>query len=108
MMLHLYHGRTKASGGATDVDGNPIEDWGFDGPALLGVKALSCTYGVHYVHFQSKAAHAVAKEQTGWKDGVFEESLEMRFRGDCVSIRNKARNRLEYFGDWSLAEGKQL
>lgn len=107
MKLHLYHGRTTMEG-PTDEDGNIVDDWGFEGPVLEGVKALSWTYGCHYVHFESKHACDLAQARVGWNNGHFDSSLIMAFEEDCVRTFNIKRNRSEFFGDWSLAEGVQL
>lgn len=107
MKLHLYHGRTTMEG-PTDEDGNFVDDWGFEGPVIDGVKAMSWTYGCPFVHFESKEACNHAQALVGWSDGNFENSLEIEFEADCVRTFNIKRNRSEFFGDWSLAEGVQL
>lgn len=102
MKFAIYHGRLSYKTGPTDIDGNPVDDWGFDGPVLEGVKALDFTYGQYELLFISEEAKQKAKKQTGWLDGVHEHSLRIRFRDDCVSVTNYERKRREYFGDFLL------
>lgn len=102
MRLHLYHGRTDPRGGATDIEGNPVDDWGFDGPQLAGVKLLVWTYGNLEFVFKNEEACRAAAEKTQWPDGVREHSLTPQFADDCISAYSAERGRYEYFGDWSL------
>lgn len=108
MILHLYHGRTTHDGPATDVEGNEIEDWGFEGPKLAGVKSLVWTYGNLSVLFESEDAYRAAEAATKWLDAPFDNSLRVSFVGDVVRVFNTTRVRYEFFGDWSLSDGPQL
>lgn len=106
MNLYIYHGRLSEKGGPTDVDGNPIDDWGFEGPTLKECIGFHCTYGVDgrfNVFFASKAARDAAKEQTGWPTWEH-KSLTALFSADndLLKIWNANRGRVEYFGDWGI------
>lgn len=105
--LIIVHGRLDPNGGASDVEGNLIDDWGFDGPRLEGVIGISFTYNTYSLAFVDKAACDKALALTGWGYGVHEHTLEMRFEEDCLSIWNAERQRHEYFGDWSLGDWSQ-
>jgi hypothetical protein len=106
MDFYMYHGRLSEDGGATTAEGEPIDDWGFEGPRLQGCIGFHCTYGVdgHFnVFFADKAARDAAFEQTGWK--VWEDNAltaEFSSRSDLIKAWNPGRNRWEYFGDWGL------
>jgi len=102
--LHLYHGSTNPELGATDLDGNPVDDWGFEGPLLKGVKALYVTYvGTFRVEFVSEEARDTAQQQTGWPGFSGELDLSMTLADDMVKITSPEHDaRHEYFGDWSL------
>lgn len=106
MKLHLYNGRLDPSTGPTDIDGNEIEDWGFEGPTLEGIEAIDFTYGNTCVVFKTPEAYDAARDATGWGEGVRELSLEIQYNadGDCVRARNAERDRVEYFGDYTLTE----
>ncbi len=103
MKLKLYNGRTKAYGPATDVDGNDIDDWGFEGPVLENVEFVTVTYmDTFRVKFTSVIAANLAKAQTGWQTFSDDDELEMELTGDVVSIFSLERDRHDYFGDWSV------
>lgn len=106
MDFYMYHGRLTDKGGPTDVEGNPIDDWGFEGPRLHGCIGFHCTYGVngHFnVFFEDKAARDAAFEQTGWQAWQ-DNALTARFSkdDDLLMAWNAARKRWEYFGDWGI------
>lgn len=102
MILHLYHGRLEHDGPATDADGNQVDDWGFDGPRLEGVKSVVWTYGNFAVLFEDEESYKRAAAATKWVDAPFDNSLHMRVTGDTVRAFNTERVRYEFFGDWSL------
>ena len=104
MILHLYHGRLTHDGPATDTEGNEVDDWGFEGPKLHGVKSLIWTYGNLAILFIDHEAYKTAEAQTKWADGVFDNSLRLPTTPDTVRVFNTERTRYEYFGDWSLSE----
>lgn len=106
MKLHLYHGRIDPRTGPTDIDGNEIEDWGFDGPTLKGIESIDFTYGNVSVVFKTPEALDAARIKTEWQDGVHELSLQIEYStdGDCVQAHNNARKRAEYFGDYVISE----
>lgn len=104
MILHLYHGRLTHDGPATDTEGNEVDDWGFEGPKLLGVKSLVWTYGNIAVLFIDHEAYKEAEAQTKWIDAPFDNSLVVSAHKDTVRTFNTARVRYEFFGDWSLSE----
>ncbi len=100
MKLLLMHGRTGLDK-PTDVDGNEVDDWGFDGPTIEGIKAVHYTYGNPVVWFDTNEAAEAAHRLTRWE--YFDEGgLEMEFREDLVQTYNAERERLEYFGDWEF------
>lgn len=106
MDFYMYHGRLKDHGRATDLDGNEIDDWGFDGPRLHGVVGFHCTYGVYgfwNLWFATEADRATAQKLTGW-DEWEDKALTVKFTkgNDMVCIWNQERSRHEYFGDWGI------
>lgn len=107
MKLMLVHGRLDPNTGGTDLDGNEVDDWGFEGPTIAGIKSIGGTYGEVCVHFHSERGYEKAKHATGWDDCVHEQGLLFDSLpdkdADCVSIFNPTRGRREYFGDWGLA-----
>lgn len=102
MRLRIWHGRLDPNKGATDILGNPVDDWGFEGPELSNVTGISYTYNEFYVHFLDEAAYTLAQILTGWRSAPHEHTLEMAFKADCLELYNSARERHEYFGDWDL------
>lgn len=106
MDFYMHHGRTAPDGKPTDYQGNPVDDWGFDGPRLHGCTGFHCTYGVdgHFnVFFESTAARDAAIKQTGWPEWE-ETSLTALFSDDnsLLKIWNAERGRIDYFGDWGI------
>jgi hypothetical protein len=106
--LIIVHGRLDPYGPATDLEGNEIEDWGFDGPRLEGVCGISFTYNTFSLTFVDEESYKRAKALAGWKDGVGGQDLEMEFVGDCLQVWNEERGRHEYFGDWSLGDWSKV
>lgn len=106
MKLQIFHGRLREDTGGTDLSGNEVDDWGFEGPVLEGVTGVDFTYGSLYFLFEDDAALQRAKYQTGWRDGVHGNDLEMEFGdgGSLISLMNFERERREYFGDYMLVE----
>lgn len=107
MKFYMNHGRTE-SGPPTDVDGNVVDDWGFDGPTLEGVTGFHCTYGLggtFTVYFATASAAAAAREKTGWREWD-ENALTAAFNtdSDLLQIWNPERERVEYFGDWGVMQ----
>jgi hypothetical protein len=101
--VYIRHGRLDPSTGGTDLEGNEVEGWGFDGPTLEGCRGFHWTYGaISSLVFATAEECAYARSETGWKDGVAENSLEPQFESDCLRIYNRFRDRYEYFGDWGL------
>lgn len=98
MELNLFHGRQDP--------GQPMDDWGFEGPTLRSVKRLHGTYGNLQVEFETAEDCQVAKRQTGWDDGVYVDSLYMRFDEDMVLVHvyTEDGNNLQssWFGDWNI------
>lgn len=92
MYLHLYHGRKDPA-----VD---MPDWGDAGPTLDSVVHLQWTYSSHYVLFATSEDREAARRETGWEDGPFENSLEMKTAGDMVEVTYNGET--WYFGDWCL------
>ncbi len=103
--LYMHHGRLDPSTGGTDEEGNEVDDWGFEGPNLVGVIGTHVTYGELRVFFGDATAARVAKALTGWADGNGDEDLCVNFSEDnsCLRRFNAARGRDEFFGDWGLA-----
>lgn len=106
MKFTLYHGRLKEGSGPTTVDGEEIDDWGFEGPVLDGVKAVDYTYGNYTFVFKNQRYYAAAQRKTNWSNSVQEHSLLMETgeQGDLIRIYNTERERYEYFGDFMLGE----
>lgn len=100
MKLLLMHGRTGRDK-PTDVDGNEVDDWGFDGPDIEGIKAVHYTYGNPVVWFDTEEAAEAAHRLTRWKHWD-KAALEMAFCEDLVETFNTERGRTEYFGDWEF------
>lgn len=93
LVLRLFHGRR--------APGDILEDWGFDGPRILGVQSLHITYLTTFaVAFVDISACEAAAALTGWplRD---ENMLEMRIVDDLIvtTVDGKAA----YYGDWSLS-----
>lgn len=106
MNFFLWHGRLDPRGPGSDLDGNKVEDWGFDGPTLSNVERLTMTYGKLFLHFKDEVSWERAKEQTGWDKGFHDSDLIVPLPArddvsDCIQIYNRDRERFEYFGDWS-------
>jgi hypothetical protein len=95
MKLFLYHGRE-------DVD-QEMDDWGFDGPLLEGVKYAVVTYFSTYrIAFTTRKAYRQAKALTGWDEwDEGELCLEMRTHQDGLVVTNVAGVE-KYYGDWCL------
>ena len=108
MILHLYNGRLRYDGPRTDVDGNEVDDWGFEGPQIPGVKGVVWTYGNIAFLFEDEGAYKNAKRVTRWPDAPFHHSLQLHVDADVIRTFNPDRVRFEFFGDWSLAQGTQL
>lgn len=104
MKLFIYHGRLAPDTGATDVDGNDVDDWGFEGPELTGIKWQDFTYNNFYIGFRTEEDRERARKLTGWQDGVHGDDLIVEFSDDrdLIRIHNAERNRDEFFGDWML------
>jgi hypothetical protein len=96
MRLYMHHGRLDPNGGATDEDGNEIDDWGFTGPDLPNVEGMHVTYTKMRLFFVDEAAKAYAKALTGWDDGHGDNDLFVPQQSDCLK---------EFFGDWGIAAG---
>lgn len=92
MILDLYHGRKDP--------GEQLDDWGFQGPVLRDVKQLQWTYGHLYVLFDTNEQCEAARTQTGWKDGPFEDSLEILMLGDMVVTSHPDGEK--HYGDWYM------
>jgi hypothetical protein len=102
--LYIYHGRLSPNGGATDVEGNEVDDWGFEGPTLKGCVGFHSAYfneGHFTVYFESEEARRVAEAITGWKPWD-ETGLTVVVNDGCLHLFNAKRQRYEYFGDWGL------
>ena len=96
--LHLYHGRFDPR--------QTMDDWGFEGPLLHGVKSIAVTYlNSLSVWFTSEAEAAAAKKITGWEscdvDGLWVETHE-----DMV-VTTDPDGTKKYYGDWSLTVDKE-
>lgn len=102
MRLRIWHGRLDPDSGPTDILGNEVDDWGFEGPELDHVTGISYTYGNNFVHFLDEPACVLAQVLTGWSKAPHEHALVMQFQSDCLRLFNGARQRHEFFGDWDL------
>lgn len=102
MRMTITHGRHAPCTGGTDLDGNEIDDWGFEGPTLEGVVGITFVYNNYYVRFADPDSFQIAAEMTMWKPGPYELSLELKFEEDCLKLFNSTRMRYEYFGDWGI------
>lgn len=104
MNLYMHHGRLDPSGPGTDEDGNPVDDWGFEGPRFGGVIGFHCTYGFdgHFnIWFESIEACDAAQRVTGWN--YFDDcALTVAVEENCLRIWNREKQRHEYFGDWGI------
>jgi hypothetical protein len=101
MDLYIYHGRLDPKGPATDLEGNEVDDWGFEGPRLQGVLGFHCTYDLFNVFFDSIENADNAQVLTGWEKWD-EKVLTLEMTDNCVRIYNVKRGRFEYFGDWGM------
>jgi hypothetical protein len=102
MRLYMHHGRLDPDGGATDEDGNEVDDWGFTGPDLPDAIGFHITYGEMRVFFKNAYAKSLAKSLTGWEDGHGDDDLTVPMCENCICRFNAVRQRREYFGDWGL------
>lgn len=104
MILFLYHGRTRPEGPATDVDGNQVDNWGFEGPAINDIKYVDFTYGCLSICFDTAEHFQLAQRTTGWRNGNSDWSLTLDFSPSdgLVMTWNTERQRSEYFGDFIL------
>jgi len=94
--LDIYHGRK-----TPDED---LDDWGFQGPTLVGVVAVHVTYlSTWRVIFDRASDAAAAQNVTGWKyfAATGGTELEMEFHEDLVYVHGGGFMD-GYFGDWSL------
>ena len=95
MKFLLLHGR--------DDPAQDMENWGYNGPELEGVKYVHSVYGNLTIGFKSRMEAQTAHELTGWP--YFDEAvLEITFFEDLVLCR-KPDGTSQYFGDWELQEG---
>jgi len=104
MNLYIYHGRLAPNGGATDIEGNEVDDWGFEGPTLENCVGFHTTYfneGHFNVYFADEVARKAAQAKTGWKDWD-ETALTVEMEDGCLRLFNSERQRTEYFGDWGM------
>lgn len=93
MKLVLLHGR--------DYPDQDMDNWGYNGPHLEGVKYVHSVYGNLTIGFKSLKEAQTAHELTGWP--YFDEAvLEITFHEDLVLCRSKNGN--QYYGDWELQE----
>jgi hypothetical protein len=91
MQLHLYHGRK-----TPDED---MDDWGFDGPTLLGVEWMAVTYmSTFRVKFKTVEQAQAAQALTGWEYFADNDQLEIQQNGSLIAADGN------YYGDWSLDE----
>ena len=96
MELELSHGR--------DDPDKDMGDWGFDGPALRGVKSLLQEYGAQTtVRFLTEDAAMEAQAITGWplRDEI---SLEVLRHGDLVETHEPDCGMPRYYGDLLLCQ----
>ena len=106
MDFYMYHGRTRDDGGPTSRDGEPVDDFGFEGPRLERCIGFHCTYGAQgdfNVFFEDWQARAIAQAQTGW-DTWDDNGLVARFSkgNDLVEIKDRESRALHFFGDWGI------
>lgn len=89
MLLRLFHGRTSPN--------EELNDWGFDGPIIENVSALTGIYGAMYAHFENEQHLLKAHSQTGWE-----------YCGDYALVVQTHEDLLQtidgYFGDWELSK----
>ena len=96
MRFILLHGR--------DNPDQNMDDWGYNGPVLEGVKYLHSVYGNLTIGFRSRKEARTAHKLTGWP--YFDEAvLEITFFEDLVLCRNKNR-KSQYYGDWEIQDGE--
>lgn len=112
MDFYMYHGRTDPDGPpqtltkySDRVEYHDVDDWGFDGPRLTGVKGFHCTYGSDgefNLWFESDSAADAAQKLTGWPF-YDTAALTVLFdsRHSLVKIHTRD-NEIHYFGDWGL------
>ena len=97
MKLVLMHGRYDPE--------EAMDDWGFHGPTLFGVKYVHSVYGNLTVGFKTNAEAEKAQQQTGWP--LFDKAvLEIREHDTLIKItpEDGTSNDPAYFGDWELVE----
>lgn len=94
MKMLLIHGRHKP-----DED---LEDWGFNGPTLTGVKYVHWTYGNMTVGFTSREHAEEAQKNTGWEP--FDDLvLEVREHQDMLKAKD-TKGKDAYYGDYEIQE----
>ena len=106
MDFYMHHGRTNPEGGPTTIEGEPVDDWGFEGPRLERCIGFHCTYGAqgHFnVFFEDWQARAIAQAQTGWEKWE-DDALTAQFANDgaLMVIKDRKSGRTFYFGDWGI------
>ena len=108
LVIQITHGRLNPRGGATDVEGNDVDDWGFDGPLLVKCTGVTWIYGELHFCFEDEPAARVAQLLTGWELGNDVDQLTPEFSEGCIKLRNAERERFEYFGDWDLFQAPTI
>lgn len=88
MRFILFHGRHNKD--------DKLNDWGFDGPTLRNIDYIRSTYSNMTVIFYDREACDKAKKQTGWKEGSFENSLEVSNAGELIQTKEG------FFGDYTI------
>lgn len=99
MKLLLLHGR-----GDPEQD---LNDWGYGGPTLEGVRALHVTYlSTYALYFDTPEQAEEAQRLTGWRPwnrdaGNRPIALEMPFHNELLHT-DPPECKTRYFGDWEL------
>jgi hypothetical protein len=77
-----------------------MDDWGFNGPIIEGIKAVHYTYGFANIFFESVAEKDQAQKLTGWEEWD-SDALQMPLHYDMVRAISPELG-VCYFGDWEF------
>lgn len=95
--LELFHGRINPE--------EKLDDWGFNGPSLVGITDLYCINGTHTIWFASAENFKEAHKLTDWPYGHDDCTLEIPFQDRFVVCRHidaEGKSTTAYFSDWCL------
>lgn len=99
MRMILLHGR--------DDPAQDMDDWGYTGPTINGIKAFHGTYlGDFNLYFTTMEDTLRAKAITGWEQLAGDCALNMSTNNGLIVVNNK------FYGDFELQtmdpEGREV